>query len=172
MPTADCPSVLVNCFNGFVGKNQSWMLGRRLRDHEIRHTVDPWPQEGGRAESIRIDIFHLGPISTACRDPIWWLGWATPVVQLAIVIVPGVLYGDWAIMLVTLSGMILVAITRAPPQWAGEKWATACKLNNDKVACLTRGNGHLHVMVFVGTEGSWDFETLATYTSVIRRETR
>lgn len=34
-----------------------------------------------------------------------------------------------------------------------------------KVVCLTRGNGHRHAMVLVGTGTAWDLETLATATS-------
>lgn len=173
IPTCDCPSILVNCSNGFVRENRSWVLGRLLRDHEIRHVVDPRSRDqGGQAESIRIDIFHQEPISTAHCDLVWWLGWATLVIQLAIVIVPGVLYGDWAILLVTLSGITLVAITCAMPQWAEEKWAIPSKLDRDKVTCLTRGNGSLHIMVFIGAQGSWDLERLATRTPVPRTETR
>ncbi|KAH7150347.1 hypothetical protein B0J13DRAFT_499347 [Dactylonectria estremocensis] len=173
MPTSDCPSVLVNCSNGFVRDNRSWVLGRLLRDHEIRHNVDPrGKDEGGRAESIRIDIFHLDSISTTRCDLVWWLGWATLVSQLAIVGVPWALYGDWTIMLVTLSGTTLVAVTCAMPQWTEEKWAVPSKLERDKVTCLTRGNGHLHIMVLIGTRGSWDLETLATRSPVPRTETR
>ncbi|XXH00162.1 hypothetical protein Hte_006504 [Hypoxylon texense] len=69
MPTSDYPSVLVNCSNGFVRENQSWVLGRLLRDHEIKYDVDPRPkEEGGRAESLRIDIFNLLPASSSHRD--------------------------------------------------------------------------------------------------------
>lgn len=173
MPGSDCPSVLVNCSNGFVRENRSWVLGRLLRDHEIRHNLDPrLKEEGGRAESLRIDIFQLGPITSVRSDPVWWLGWATLVVQLVIVVIPWVLYGDWAIMLVTLAGIILVAITCAMPQWTEEKWAVPSKLDRDKVTCLTRGNGHLHIMVFIGAQGSWDMERLATRTPAPRSETR
>ncbi|KAM0438579.1 hypothetical protein ACHAPT_001331 [Fusarium lateritium] len=173
MPSSDCPSLLVNCSNGFVRENRSWVLGRLLRDHEIRHGVDPRsPEEGGRAESIRIDIYHLDAVSTARCDIVWWLGWVTLVAQLAIVLIPWILYGDWVILVVTLSGITLVAITCAVPQWAEEKWAAPCKLKRDKVTCLTRGNGHLHIMVFIGDQGSWDLERLATRTPVPRTETR
>ncbi|RMJ14405.1 hypothetical protein CDV36_005925 [Fusarium kuroshium] len=173
MPSSDFPSLLVNCSNGFVRENDSWVLGRLLRDHEIRHSVDPRSQEqGGRAESLRIDIYHLEAVSTARCDLVWWLGWATLVTQLAIVIIPWILYGDWVILVVTLSGMTLVVITCAVPQWAEEKWAAPCKLSRDKVTCLTRGNGHLHIMVLIGGPGSWDLERLATRTPVPRTETR
>jgi hypothetical protein len=172
MPTTDCPSIVVNCSNGFVRETQSWALGRLLRDHEAKFEVDPKPQkEGGRAESLRIDIFDLGPASSPNCDFVWWLGWATIVAQIGIAIPPWVLYDDWGIMMVVLSGNLLAAITCALPQWAEEKWAGR-KLEVDKVTCLTRGNGHLHIMVFIGSKDSWDLERLATGISVPRPETR
>ncbi|KAI1407755.1 hypothetical protein F5Y13DRAFT_205672 [Hypoxylon sp. FL1857] len=172
MPASDCPSFLVNCSNGFVRENKSWILGRLLRDHEIRCEVDPRPlDEGGRAESIRIDIFNLLPASHPTCDFVWWLGWMTLLAQVGIAIIPWVLYDDWGIILVTLCGNFLVATTCALPQWTEEKWA-APQLKRDKVTCLTRGNGHLHIMVFIGTQGSWNLECLANRTFIPRPETR
>ncbi|KAI0838238.1 hypothetical protein F5Y06DRAFT_287346 [Hypoxylon sp. FL0890] len=126
MPASDCPSLLV------LG------LGRLLRDHEIRCDVDPRPlDEGGRAESIRIDVFNLLPVSRPASDFVWWLGWVTLLVQVGIAVIPWVLYDDWGIMLVTLCGKFLVATTCALPQWTEEKLAGP-QLKRDKVTCLTR----------------------------------
>ncbi|KAF5021928.1 hypothetical protein F66182_6031 [Fusarium sp. NRRL 66182] len=173
IPESDHPSILINCSNGFVRQNHSWVLGRVLRDHEIHNIVDPRPlSEGGRAESIRIDIFHLNPMTTPHCDLIWWLGWATLLVQLVIVIVPGILYHDWTILLIASAGITLVAVTCSLPQWIEEKWGTPSLSNRDKVTCLTRGNGHLHVMVFISSPGSLDLERLATRTPVCRTGTR
>ena len=41
--------------------------------------------------------------------------------------------------------------------------------NLDKIICLTRGNGHYHIMVVIGRAESWDTETLATATRAPRR---
>lgn len=172
MPTSDCPSMVVNCSNGFARETQSWALGRLLRDHETRCEVDAKAQEeGGQSMSLRIDIFTLGPVASPSRDFIWWLGWATILAQIGIAVPPWVLYGDWGIMMVALCGNLLAAITCALPQWTQEKWAGR-KLDKDKVTCLTRGNGSLHIMVFIGSEGSWDLESLARGNSVPRSETR
>ena len=41
MPDApDHPSILINCNNAYTRTNQSWILGRILRDHEASHEVD------------------------------------------------------------------------------------------------------------------------------------
>ena len=40
MPDVDCPSIVINASNGYIRQNQSWALGRLLRDHrsEYDHT--------------------------------------------------------------------------------------------------------------------------------------
>jgi hypothetical protein len=172
MPACDYPCVLVNCSTGFARENRSWALGRLLRDHEIRHGVDPRPvEEGGRAESLRVDIFELLPVRTPALDLVWWLGWVTLFIQVAIAIIPWAVYGDWSIMLVTLCGSLLAIITCALPQWTQEKW-TARRVDQYKVTCLTRGNGSRHIMVLVASPGAWDFENLAAGSSFPRPETR
>ena len=179
MPPAEFPLIVVNCANAFSRENRSWALGRLLRDHETRHEVDssnpphgqlPSTSPKGRAESIRIDIFELGGPSKPSLDLVWWLGWATIVAQNCIACIPWILYGNWGIMMVTLCGNFLASATCALPQWRQEKWAGAT-LDSDNVTCLTRGNGHFHIMVFIGRKGSWNFETLATANSRPRPET-
>ncbi|KAI0865612.1 hypothetical protein F4860DRAFT_258739 [Xylaria cubensis] len=172
MPPSDYSSLVVNCSNGFARETKSWVLGRLLRDHETRCPVDTRPvEDGGRAESLRIDIFHLKPPKGPDRDFVWWSGWVVMIVQIAVAIVPWVRFGDWGILLVTLSGSVFTIITCAIPQWTEEKWASR-KLRKEKVICLTRGNGHQHIMVFIGVEGSWDLESLATGISAPQPETR
>ncbi|KAH8586056.1 hypothetical protein B0O99DRAFT_645464 [Bisporella sp. PMI_857] len=147
IPTADCPSILVNCANAFTRVYQSWALGRLLQDHETGHEVDSMnPLDGrlssispkGKAESIRIDIFELGVPSKPSLDLVWWLVWVTIVAQL---------------------------YSSAPCHNGGRKMAGRT-LDSDSVTCLTRANGYLHIMVFIGRQGSWDFESLATATSI------
>ncbi|KAL9113111.1 MAG: hypothetical protein Q9227_002723 [Pyrenula ochraceoflavens] len=172
MPMSESPALLVNCSNGFVRETRSWVLGRLLRDHEAKYEVDARSKsEGGRDESIRIDIFNLGSASTPVLDLIWWSGWFIILVQFGVAIVPWVLYDDWGILLVTLCGNFLAAVTCAMPQWQQEK-CTGRKLRYDKVTCLTRGNGHAHIMVFIGAPGSWDMERLATRNTAPQAETR
>ncbi|ETS75085.1 hypothetical protein PFICI_13569 [Pestalotiopsis fici W106-1] len=161
MPKNEISSVLVNCSNGFAREVQSWALGRLLRDHEIRCRHEFSPDDGAPHTSIRIDIFEVGPVSRPDLDFVWWLGWATLLVQLGIAIIPLALYNDWGVLLVALGGNVLVALTCASPQWNEEKWAGR-RLEKEKVTCLTRGNGHSHVMVFISSKGSWDLESLAT----------
>lgn len=179
MPTSDYPSIVVNCENGHTRSNQSWILGRLLRDHEASHEVDPTdpsddnrpsPKAKGRAESIRIDIFELSPSSVPEIDFSWYLGWLVIIAQLVIAIIPWIFYGDWGVMMIASCGNMLALLTCVSPQWKREKWAGR-KLKADKTTCLTRGNGHFHIMVILGSEGCWDVETLATSVSASRPET-
>lgn len=172
MPASDRSSILVNCANGFVRENKSWILCRLLRDHEIRCEADKRSKiEDNRSRSIRIDIFQLGPAAGPSRDIVWWVGWVVILVQLGMAAVPWASYGDWSIFMVTLCGNLLVAATCALPQWREEKWPGP-KLAREAVFCLTRGNGHGYIMVFIGARGSWDLERLATGSLPPRPETR
>lgn len=88
MPTCNHPCISVNCSTGFAREIRSWVLGRLLRDYKIRHEVDPRPEEeGGRGESIRIDVFTMYPRLQSprpTRDFVWWMGWAIILTQLVI----------------------------------------------------------------------------------------
>ncbi|OBT52509.1 hypothetical protein VE04_08527 [Pseudogymnoascus sp. 24MN13] len=180
MPQPESPSIIVNCGNAFARENRSWILGRLLRDHETSHEVDATnPPDGvlpstsptARAESIRIDIFELEEPSKPSLDFVWWLGWATIAAQIGIASTPWILYNDWGVMMVALCGNLLALFTCALPQWRQEKWAGAGFRDAENVTCLTRGNGHLHTMVFIGRRGAFNLEVLATATSTPKPET-
>lgn len=159
MPATNYRTLCINCANAFPRDTKSWVLGRLLRDHSAKHEVDPKPREqGGRADSIRIDIFNLGLVSTLKLDFVWWFGWVVVLAQFGIAIVPRVLYGDWGPILVTACGSLLA--------WPDRR------LEREKVVCLTNGNGSLHIMVLIGAPGAWDIEKLATGWTSPRKETR
>lgn len=179
MAAIDCPSIVVNCENAFRRTNQSWILGRLLRDHESRHEVDqrdptsgtlPSSSPTGRAESVRIDIFELRQPSSPSIDAVWLMGWAVMAIQIGLAVPPWVLDGNWGIMMISLTGNVLALLTCALPEWRDEKWAGR-KLTKDNVTCLTRGNGYPHIMVFIGRKGCWSIESLATGTSIPHRMT-
>lgn len=165
--STDCPSIIVNCSNGFVRANQSWVLGRLLRDHECAYEVDP-----GR-ESLRIDIYELRPSYSPDVDFVWVIGWVIILVQIGISIIPWAVYQDWGIFMITCSGTILSLAAGSMRQWRSNKWSgrTLGPAKN-KVTCLTRGNGNFHAMVFIGRPGSWDIESLASARSISQKETK
>ncbi|KAE9381165.1 hypothetical protein N431DRAFT_476055 [Stipitochalara longipes BDJ] len=156
MPTPDLPCIVVNGENGFVTNNKSWILSRILRDHESANEVDP------AIVSIRIDVFDQQPIRSADIDFVWVLGWSIMIVQIILSIIPWIVYGDWAIFLITICGTVLALVAGALPQWQMEKWAgRPLGVGKKKVTCLMRGNGSSHIMVLLGDSGSWDVESLA-----------
>ncbi|CAN9167710.1 unnamed protein product [Alternaria sp. RS040] len=151
LPAPERSALLINCANSFQRDNKSWVLERLLRDHELAAPTDD------ETTSIRIDVFELGPLCKVKMDWVWWLGLITIVAQIAISVVPWTLYRDWGVMLIVLSGNLLVSMTCALPQWRDEKWSVR-NFKKDNVFSLTRGNGHKHVMVFIGSPGSPDLD--------------
>ena len=68
LPAPEQSAIVVNCANGFERSNSSWMLDRLLRDHEIRAHINE------EEDSIRVDLFEVGPLQQPRPDRIWWLG--------------------------------------------------------------------------------------------------
>jgi hypothetical protein len=85
--------------------------------------------------------------------------------QLALASIPGIVYGDWSILLTTGCGTILALGTGALPEWRKEKWSGHPRLKDDtsKTICLTAGNGSNHVIV-ITSDGpdDLDLEALAS----------
>ena len=170
MPDApDHPSIVINCSNAYTRTNQSWILGRILRDHEASHEVDL------KSESIRIDIFvATGVDERPDIDAKWILSWVVILVQQILAAVPWILYWDWTILMVTLSGTLAALVAGMLPQWIDEKWSTR-KIDKRKIVALTRGNGHHHVMLLINDEKrppGPDIEALAGGGERSRSETR
>jgi hypothetical protein len=165
----DCPSIVINCSNAYVRTNNSWMLGRILRDYEAENPAH-WSKY-----SIRIDIFTATRINDvrSVIDYKWMIGWGVILAQQVIAFIPWILYGDWAIFTVTAAGTVFALIAGSLPQWAAEKWSTReLRPNKTKTVCLTRGNGSHHAMVFICKAPMWDFEAMASAAPADRRSTR
>lgn len=147
MPEPEDSSMLINCSNGIARNNASWILSRLLHDHEVKNRIDARSKnEGGREESIRIDVFDLGVAEQPALDAVWWFGWATIVIQIGIAAVPWIIFVGWGSMVVTLVGTFLAFITCGLPQRRNEKWASR-KLSSPKTISLTRGNGYHHIII-------------------------
>lgn len=165
----DHSAILINCSNAYTRTNQSWILGRILRDHEATHEVDL------STESIRIDIFvATGADDKPDIDTKWILSWVVILVQQVLAAVPWIKYGDWTILMVTLSGTLAALVAGMLPQWIDEKWSTR-RITKRKIVALTQGNGHHNVMVFINDEKRGpgpDIEALAGGVKASRSETR
>jgi hypothetical protein len=92
-------------------------------------------------------------------DLVYFIGFATSVVQLGIAAIPCGVFGDWGILLVTASGILLSFVTGSISQWSREKWA--CRRNSEKTVMLSKGNGSQHAIVIIGDDKGLDLEDLA-----------
>ena len=85
-PQPDNPSKVINCETGYARINRSWLLGRLLRDYEMKMEKDPGPEHKAIAardmwSSLRIDIFDVEDTGKPMIDWVWGLGWLTIVTQ-------------------------------------------------------------------------------------------
>jgi hypothetical protein len=97
------------------------------------------------------------------RDVVYYGGFCTAVLQLAIATIPLTIYGDWSTMLITASGTLLAFSVGGLPQWAREKWS--CRRRSSKTFVLVHGNGGQHAIVILGNGHGLDLEDLARSTS-------
>ncbi|KAI4190314.1 MAG: hypothetical protein LQ346_004938 [Caloplaca aetnensis] len=174
MPSApDCPSKIINCDTGYSRTNRSWLLGRILRDCELKAEKNTGLElsdavTGAKRLSLRIDIFEIRQTCQPQIDRVWLLGWCTIFVQCMVSIVPWARNGDWGICLITVLGSALALLAGSLRQWNLEKWAgrRLTQPGDNKVktkaVCLTRGNGHKYAMILVGSGTAWDLESMAT----------
>ncbi|KAI1453934.1 hypothetical protein F4805DRAFT_441907 [Annulohypoxylon moriforme] len=181
MPTADCTCQVINGQSGYIRSNSSWVIGRIVRDFEV------W-MDGGQANGpIRKRLEEIiddqrkamkasnpPPMAGLCvsvykaleaqpghpgHDRVYFVGFASMALQLALAAIPCGIYGDWSILLVTMAGISLTLATGALPQWKTEKWA--CRRKTEKTIILTRGNGNQHVIVIIGDGKGLDLEDLS-----------
>jgi hypothetical protein len=169
MPVPDTDIQVVNCENGYVRTNNSWILGRLLRDYESHVEAagrrENAPTDSTGEVSLLIEIFVAGPVDGQGPRPskTWWLSWLVIVVQHIFAIIPWVVWSYWPPFMITLCGTFLAMVTAAHPQWVAEKWPGK-KLRSEKIKpiALTRGNGQRYVMIVLSHNGSWDLETMAS----------
>lgn len=91
-------------------------------------------------------------------DWIYYSGIPGILLQLGISVIPGVILGEWNLLLITGAGILLALATAALPQWRIEKWG--CR-RTEKTVILTFGNGAQHALVIIGDKHFLDLEALA-----------
>ncbi|KAF3903898.1 hypothetical protein ABW20_dc0109279 [Dactylellina cionopaga] len=182
MPEPDTDILVINTANGYARENNSWVLGRFLRDYEIgldKRTPDSWPDRAPldsdskpRKVSLRIDILEVASsIDPPSVDTTWYIGWVVIAVQLGIAAIPWAIWSDWAVFLVTGAGTLFSLLSSSLPQWISEKWAWR-RLWKPKTLVLTRGNGNPYAIAIVCRPGDPDIEALASARAHARPETR
>ncbi|EXJ85896.1 hypothetical protein A1O1_06265 [Capronia coronata CBS 617.96] len=186
MPLPDCNCQVINGRSGYVRGNTSWIIGRIVRDFDswmddrVRAKLDQiladrWEHDKAKVVNVEpganvkkpaqaglcISIYNAGQAVKGYPgyDLVYWMGFATTVVQLGIAAIPCAIFGDWGILLVTVAGILLSFATGSLPQWCKEKWA--CRQRSSKNIILTRGNGSQHAIVVLGNGKGFDLEDLA-----------
>ncbi|KAL8672641.1 MAG: hypothetical protein Q9168_002917, partial [Polycauliona sp. 1 TL-2023] len=162
MPVTDFPAIIVNASSGHQRENKSWIIGRLLRDFEKRTAPLPSDRASANWEALRVSVFEWEKGKEQghpTRDWVYYSGYAIIVLQISIAIIPLALSSEWATLVLVVGGIILASSQAALPQWRAEKWA--CPLNG-KTISLTKGNGHRHVMVLLGSPKALELEILAS----------
>jgi len=186
MPPPDSSGLVINSKSGYVRQNNSWILGRIIRDYEYwrderilkaerkfleEARLQPLGTEAGAnfyephvALSVAIYEVSANPRRRARVPDLDWLyysGVLCAVVQLGVAAIPWWKWGDWAILMTTAIGITFALASGSLPQWKEEKFN--CRKGIAKTVTLTRGNGHQDgCVVILGGEGGLDLEDLAT----------
>jgi hypothetical protein len=153
MPGADTPCSVINGKNGYVRGNDSWILGRIMRDYEhwmgkavaekTQSVIDArWNYDKASAEKelagsgIQIPRPRQAGLVVSFWEPsrtiqsgkpghdlLYWSGVIVSVIQLGIAAIPCGTHGDWGPLLVTGAAILLCFSMGALNQWKVEKWA-------------------------------------------------
>ena len=165
----DLQSVVIDTSYGHARTNQSWILGRVLRDYDhwmpspVRQALDAVLAKARRPRAgLCISVFEADPdrkAGKAERDVLWRMGYLVAVLQLVVAAVPWIIWREWMIFVVTAAGTILAFISASLPQWRIERWA--CRRDAKNTICLTQGNGAQHVLVMLSKGRGLNLEDLA-----------
>ncbi|CZR59415.1 uncharacterized protein PAC_09307 [Phialocephala subalpina] len=159
LPEPDYPVKVFNLKNGYARENKNWIIGRLLRDNEMRASKTH-PLHGA---ALRISIYE----AKECKDGpdiagsgyVRLVGFLVMFIQLGIAAAPLALYGEWGVLLITASGTLLAQVAGWLPQWRAEKLPN--KRKSYKSFALTSGNGARDIMIILGGGNGLDLEELS-----------
>ncbi|RSL44927.1 hypothetical protein CEP54_014486 [Fusarium duplospermum] len=145
--------------------NQSQLSGRPT-DQSLTNGK-PW-------EALRVSVFTVSKDpnpehGVPALDVVWYSGLFIIIVQLALSIIPWILYGEWHVFLITVFGNILAIAEGSIPQVREEKWA--CPRRGGATVAITQGNGSRHVILIENdrkSKNGLDLEILARATRAVR----
>lgn len=192
IPT-DIPSLVINGKSGYARTNQSWILGRMLRDFENGHWMHSkigselqamLMKEGRPKAGICISLFNMTSdkdmpktavefegrgepaIEPKC-DTLWKLGYVVAFLQLGMAAIPWGLWGNWEVFVATAFGTVLSFLAGSMHQWRRERWSCR-RLSRNATYVITRGNGAQHALVIFAKPGSLNLEDFAASTEAVR----
>ncbi|KAL0063700.1 hypothetical protein AAF712_009392 [Marasmius tenuissimus] len=178
-PRPDCACMIVEVGSGYARTVESWVLARLVRDFERKKTKensDISECDKGLTISFLESTGNGGAKKTGNPSPDWWfnvgIGLVPLVLQLGISIVPGLLHHDWVILAITGSGLVLAQLQGRIPQWKEELWnGRDIPKDEQKIVCLTRGNGNKDAIVIRSLSGDRNLADVAGAREVNSRRT-
>ncbi|CAO2653875.1 Nn.00g106080.m01.CDS01 [Neocucurbitaria sp. VM-36] len=97
------------------------------------------------------------------RDLLFWSGIVVAILQLGLSAIPLAIYGNWGVLLVTASAILLCFLTGCQAQWRREKWACRrIEPGQKRTYIMTRGNGAQHAIVIECDGCGLNLEDLCT----------
>lgn len=128
-------------------ENQSWVLGRLMRDLELkvaRSNPKPCLESG-----LIVTFWKLDPGKHSSlkhkKDFLWYSFIGAIPLQLGITAIPWILHNDWDIFFITAVGNLLALLTAALPSMRKE--GADIDHHTRHTFALTGGNGHKHVFI-------------------------
>lgn len=170
LPDPDCPCTITRASSvPTTSTNQSWLLGRLVRNHEYWSvSLIKDARKSGRISEPDTSMYILmdtrdrlpglqvfvykfvqsSPINRSLsKDWPWFSGLITTLIQLGIAAIPAGLYGEWEILLITAGG---TALAYATAHFSGYSPFHGDHLSvSRKVFTLTEGNGSGTAIVFI-----------------------
>lgn len=135
LPAPEFPATVISIGSGDRRENRSWVIGRLLRDLEIlieRECKNPRELDSG----LVVTVFKAQAGTESYRprrpkkDKIWfWFG-ITLLVQFSVSIVPGILYQNWYILIISVAGNLLATFNASLGTMRKEKVPGKRQLTN------------------------------------------
>jgi hypothetical protein len=166
MPEPDLSSKVITVGSRGSKFNESWVLGRLIRDLEIQIYRDlRREKELEKLDSGLIaimyqtqpDVKEMTDVETDALKPprfepdtIWFSFFGVCLLQLVVAAIPIILNRNWEIIMATAAGTILALITGSLGQYTTEKYH--CRRDSKGDYIITRGNGHNHVFLLLHKE--------------------
>lgn len=175
-PPPDVPCIVINADTGYARENQSWMLGRLLRDFEELYWMDPANKtvftgmlEGKDKAGLCISVYKPDPDHPAKimqHEWFYYFGYLVIIAQLVVSALPWIFHGgsNWIHFVIVLGGSTLAIFTANLWGWGSERFA--CRQGTKKTVIITRGNAAQHALVVLGRQegqpgNNLDLEDLA-----------
>ncbi|KAF9266948.1 hypothetical protein L218DRAFT_921752 [Marasmius fiardii PR-910] len=185
-PQPDCSCLLLEATTGYSRNVNSWVLARLVRDYEHPKAINC---ERGLTVAF-FDSIGNGEAPNKRKTGVpncdwrYFTGIFVILLQLGISVIPGVLRGNWVILIVLCGGTILTQLQATLPHWRKELWnarvigagrkgteGNTARNNQGRVYCLTRGNGSMDVIVIRSPVGDLNLADIAGARGVHSRTT-